>query len=486
MRTYAAEFFLSVFLVIVLTPLVKRVAWWVGAIDHPDERKIHRGSIPRLGGLAIYIACVLPIPILYLLGSTFVASQVPKVFHTVAVMLGMATVMMLLGTFDDIRRLNAWVKLPVEILAAVVIIYYAGIRVQVLTHPLHVGDAMIVFSPLDVIITVLWIVGVTNAINFLDGIDGLAAGVCVFVSLTICTVAVINKQLVAALLAVPLAGASLGFLRYNFNPATIFMGDSGSLFLGFSIAVLSLYANQKATTAIAILVPVVVLGVPLWDALLAVSRRVRARRSVFDADREHIHHRLLRFGMGQRKAALFLYALTAVLCLAAIGITVLTRRESIIILIILGSSVYFLSHWLGLSELGLGAIHAASRVASRLRTCKSRDELRQILREGMARLDVQHLTVSAAGSDWDLDISWENGGAGHLEGASLRDVELSVPAGEGRTVMVRALMVPSSDQMAALGIISSAIAAAIVRADGSTETVSGGEVRADQKTAPNE
>jgi UDP-GlcNAc:undecaprenyl-phosphate/decaprenyl-phosphate GlcNAc-1-phosphate transferase len=308
----------SMLAAVMLTPLVGHFAIRFGAMDAPDDRRVHLQATPRLGGLAIFAAFFASMFALFV-----TESEVARIFFaTPKLILGLGLGGLLvcaLGALDDVRGVRAWHKLACQCLAAVAA-YACGFRIDAIKLPL-LGDLdMGVFG---IVVTTLWIVAIVNAINLIDGLDGLAGGVVFFACVTNLVVATINNDVVVMLLSSALGGATLGFLLFNFSPASIFMGDSGSMFLGFTLATTSILGNSvKSSTTVAILVPFVALGLPIIDTLLAMLRRFLERRSIFAADRRHIHHQLLAMGLTQRRAVLTLYGLSILFTTGAIVVAV--------------------------------------------------------------------------------------------------------------------------------------------------------------------
>lgn len=302
-------FMTAVLISFLLTPLVKKLAEKVGAMDVPkDSRRVHKIPTPRLGGLAIYFSFVI---------SVVAFGLVDK--RLFGVLLG-ATMIVIMGYFDDIKPLSAKVKLFIQILAAILVISY-GIKIDAVTNPFYFINEgkRITLGMWSYPITVLWIVGVTNAINLIDGLDGLAAGVSTIASATLFIVALFTNQPAIAMLTLVLAGATAGFLPYNFNPAKIFMGDTGALFLGFMLSVISVMGVLKSAAALAILVPVFAIGFPIFDTLFAMVRRVANGKSMMEPDKGHLHHRLLDKGLSQKQAVLTLYSISTVLGISAVA-----------------------------------------------------------------------------------------------------------------------------------------------------------------------
>ena len=290
-----------------MTPPVKKFAEKVGAIDVPGEgRRIHDHPIPRMGGLAIFLGFVLSV-------LAFVDVTTP----ILGMLIG-AVIIAVMGAVDDIINLNAWVKFGIQILAALVAIR-SGIVFAVISNPIIFSDtAFIPIGYLTVPLTVLWIVGCTNAVNLIDGLDGLAVGVSAISSLTMLVVALFVAEPNVALILAALTGACVGFIPYNLNPAKIFMGDVGSQLLGFILSVVSIMGMFKFHAIITFLVPVLAMSVPLADTVFAFFRRIVHGQSPFHADKGHFHHRLLAMGLNQKQAVAVLYAISAVLGLLAV------------------------------------------------------------------------------------------------------------------------------------------------------------------------
>ena len=284
-------------------------------LDIPlDGRRIHQTAVPRLGGVALYVSCLIALSLLPFVDNllTQTLSALKPEFLTLLIP---ATLVLLLGGYDDLRGTNATVKFIC--LGLIATLFYAmGGRIDALSIPL-VGPVQL--SPLvSFIITVVWLVGITNAFNLIDGMDGLASGAALFSSLVILGVSISQERTLMIVVALVLCGALAGFLRYNFNPASIFLGDSGALFTGFLLAALSVLGTQKATTAVAIVVPILAFGFPMVDTVMTMSRRVLSRKPMFQGDNEHIHHMLLARGWSQRRVALVLYGVCALFGLAAL------------------------------------------------------------------------------------------------------------------------------------------------------------------------
>ena len=305
------------------TPLVKSLANHVGAIDVPkDNRRMHTIPIPRMGGLAIFIG--------FLLSVLVFSREMDRGLQSI--LLG-AIILVILGVFDDKYTLGAKFKLLVQLLAASIVVFYGDLRIDRLTNPF--GSSLYSywdFGLLSYPITILWIVAITNAVNFIDGLDGLACGVSCISSVNLLVIALLVSDEQVSIIMAALTGACLGFVPYNFNPAKIFMGDTGSTFLGFMLATVSIQGLFKAYTAISFIVPFLLLGLPIFDICFAVIRRVASGRSPMEADRGHFHHRLIDMGFSQKQSVAIAYVLTGILGLAAVLLTVSGAMRALIML----------------------------------------------------------------------------------------------------------------------------------------------------------
>ncbi|GAK51902.1 UDP-N-acetylmuramyl pentapeptide phosphotransferase/UDP-N-acetylglucosamine-1-phosphate [Candidatus Moduliflexus flocculans] len=316
---------------VILTPIIRRICRKRNLYDLPnDERRIHTIPIPRLGGIAIYAA---------FFGTLFIGLFSPGALHELFAYHGKtlfslfisSSIVFGIGVYDDIRGATIPQKFVVQVAAAIAI-YTLGFKITIISMP-FIGSVSL--EMLSLPLTVFWIVGVTNAINFIDGMDGLASGVGFFYVSTMFLLSLFLGNGMTALFSAMLAGAISGFLCYNFSPASIFMGDSGSLFIGFMIATIALQGSQKSSTAVVLLIPIVALGLPITDTILAVTRRLSHGRSPFSADREHIHHRLLNMGLSPRKTVLMLYGVCFLLGVTALLMTAVNNQVLTLILIVL-------------------------------------------------------------------------------------------------------------------------------------------------------
>jgi UDP-GlcNAc:undecaprenyl-phosphate GlcNAc-1-phosphate transferase len=307
-KTYFALFLIATFSALVITPVIRRLCQRFKLLDVPaDGRRVHTSAIPRLGGVAIYLSLLLALSSLLFVSNLLTDSlryYTPVLFKVLIP----ATLVLLLGVYDDLRGAGAAVKFVG--LGLIASLFYAmGGRIEVLAVP-FVG--MVHFPPvIGFVLTVFWLVAISNAFNLIDGIDGLATGAALFSSVVILIVALTGGHLVMSVVTIVICGALAGFLRYNFNPASIFLGDSGALFVGFLLAALSLMGAQKATTAIAVITPILAFGLPVVDTTVTMARRLIGGRPIFEGDGEHIHHMLLARGWSQRRVVLILYSVCA-------------------------------------------------------------------------------------------------------------------------------------------------------------------------------
>ncbi len=295
MYYFLSYFGVALVLSLCMVPLMRPLALKVGAVDRGEGRRIHTGIIPRLGGVGIYFAFIIPMVF------SLTQGEWDEFHDKMAGIVIASTIVLLVGIYDDLRGAGVRTKLLVEVLAALTI-YAMGIRITIVTNPF---GGVIVLGWLSLPITVLWIIVITNAINLIDGLDGLAAGTGILIALTLFFSGITDAHL--RLTLVILAGSLIGFLRYNFPPASIFMGDSGSLFIGFLLAAISIVFSRKATAMATIMIPLIVFSIPLMDMLYAVLRRFYRGMPLGEADREHIHHKLLERGLSKKNVLLVLY-----------------------------------------------------------------------------------------------------------------------------------------------------------------------------------
>lgn len=298
---------------IVLTPIVKRIAFRVGAVDRPNYRKVHARIMPRLGGLAIFGSFIIGYFILRPDDPVLSSGEAAFLPVSTAILIG-AFIIIITGVFDDMMEITAKAKILGQLLAAGIVVIGGGIEISFINLPFG-GE--LDFGYFSIPLTIIWIVGITNAINLIDGLDGLAAGVSSIALITLAVMAFIMGDMFVMSLAAILAASSIGFLVYNFHPAKIFMGDTGALFLGFMISVLALM-GFKNVTVVALIIPIIMLGVPISDTFFAIVRRVRQKQSISAADKSHLHHCLLNIGFSHRQTVLIIYGIAALFGLAAL------------------------------------------------------------------------------------------------------------------------------------------------------------------------
>lgn len=320
---------------IVFTPLVRRMCRRLGVLDHPDaKRKLHGRAVPRVGGIAIAIAYVAALALrpesLPLAGRLFPA----------------AALIFAAGLIDDVRGLKPWQKLAAQLIAGFAA-WQAGVQITgIHGHPMGIWSLPV---------TLLWLVGCSNALNLIDGVDGLAAGVGLFATVTSLLAALLQNNMELAMVTVPLAGALLGFLRYNFNPASIFLGDCGSLLIGFLLGCYGVLWSQKSATLLGMTAPLMALAIPLLDTGLSILRRFLRNQPIFAADRGHIHHRLLDRGLPPRHAVLLIYALCGVA--AVFSLCMLNHNIAGIVIVLFCAGA-----WMGIQHLGYPEFGIAGRL----------------------------------------------------------------------------------------------------------------------------
>jgi UDP-GlcNAc:undecaprenyl-phosphate GlcNAc-1-phosphate transferase len=354
---YLGVFAVSLLLSFVLTRYTRNIATARGWVAAPDfDRHLHSQPLPRLGGVAIFLAFLFSIAIALLVRWRYPELGFGFSSQTLLTILLPAFLVFLLGIYDDIRSVGPYFKFLVQGIAAAML-FAGGLRI--LDLPVLFGHhhfSWFVGLPL----TILWVLAITNAFNLIDGLDGLAAGSALFSTLVVFVVALLSHSTLVSLLTIALAGAILGFLRFNFNPATIFLGDCGSLFIGFMLSALALQGAQKAPTIIAVAIPVVSFGLPILETALSVVRRFISGRPVFTADREHIHHKLLQRGLSHRQVVIVLYAVSALFALLSLFLLWPTGSTLGLVLAVLGTGI-----WMGVQHLGYLEFGELRRVAQR-------------------------------------------------------------------------------------------------------------------------
>ncbi len=315
-----------------LTPVSIRIAEKIGAVDIPTERKVHKTPIPRLGGAAVVSAVAIS-----LLVGAAVNIYIPRIVHTnlMGLLVG-SLIIVAVGLWDDTHNANPFVKLAFQVIAASIAVYM-GVQFELASNPL-VGDMRDYFD-LGVLafpLSVLWIVGLTNAMNLIDGLDGLACGIALVTSVTLFLISVNLEAGYVTYFYIVLAGATLGFLRYNRFPAQVFLGDTGSMFLGFSLGCLSTTGFQKSFALSSLMIPMIIFGIPIFDSVVALMRRYMNNKGIATADREHLHHRLIDLGLSQRQTVLLLYFITVLLGIIAFAFTVQLNEYAAVIIVVMG------------------------------------------------------------------------------------------------------------------------------------------------------
>ncbi|PHV70216.1 undecaprenyl-phosphate alpha-N-acetylglucosaminyl 1-phosphate transferase [Sporanaerobium hydrogeniformans] len=332
MALYLIAFVLAFLIAFFTTPLAKKVAFKVGAIAKPRKRDMHKKPIPRMGGIAIFLGFM----ITYLVVIKYMPIIDTK--QNIGIIVG-SFIIFFLGFFDDIYELNAKLKFLIQI-AAASIVALCGIRINFISIP-FLGDSFFSTTVFSIPATVIWIVGITNAVNLIDGLDGLAAGVSSIAALSLMALSISTGYVPAVVLTATLAGACIGFLPYNFNPASIFMGDTGSTFLGFTLAVTSILGLLKGYTMATIFIAVLVLGLPIFDTAFAIIRRFLAGKPIMSPDRGHLHHRLVDKGYSQKQAVVTLYGISGILGLSAIAFFNRSIKFVFIVFLMMGFLLYF-------------------------------------------------------------------------------------------------------------------------------------------------
>jgi len=304
-------FAVSCGVVLISTPLIRKLGLMTGFVDKPGERKVHDRPMVRLGGVSIFIGSTLALLLVWRLGGFLDAQgqilQTTDEYEIWGLTIG-GLLFFMIGLADDLLSLSALTRLLLQVIIASLVWSIGGVQINFLTVPFQ--GVVELSEPLSWLVTIVWLVGMTNAINWIDGLDGLAAGVSGIAAVIMLFVSLFAQQPAAALIAASLAGGTLGFLRYNFNPAQIFMGDGGSYYLGFTLAGVGIVGLVKSTAVTAVLLPYIILAVPIVDMSAVILDRLRSGNSPFVADKRHLHHRLLNAGLSHRSTVLFIYVLT--------------------------------------------------------------------------------------------------------------------------------------------------------------------------------
>jgi len=300
-------FSIAFFISLASTPLVKTLACKVGAIDVPDgKRRVHKSPIPRLGGLAIFFGFICAV---------FSFADIDNQMR--GILIG-AFLIVAIGILDDVKQLKASVKLIVQIAAAIIVVCH-DVKITAISVPSFIiNGGILPLKWMSIPLTILWIVGVTNAVNLIDGLDGLAVGISSIATFSMFFIAILAGEPTVALIVAALAGGCLGFLPYNFNPAKIFMGDTGSTFLGFILSVICIQGLFKGYAVISFIIPFLILGLPIFDTSVAIIRRIHDKRPIMGADRGHLHHKLIDMGFSQKQTVAILYVIAMLLGLSAV------------------------------------------------------------------------------------------------------------------------------------------------------------------------
>ena len=333
---YLAVFLASIGITWAVTPLMASLTVRLRLVDEPNERRVNTRPVPTGGGVAIFLGFILPVLIAVPM-SRFLAGLILCSF-----------LILNLGLIDDRRSLSPRAKFIGQVIVALILTFF-GVRIDFVSNPF---GGMFYLGRLAVPLTVLWLVAVTNIINLIDGLDGLAAGITCIACLPLFLIALQRGQEVVALLTIALAGSSLGFLRHNFNPAKIFMGDGGAMFLGFMLGAISVQGTLKGPAAIALSVPVLILGLPFFDTVFAIIRRFRRGAPIYAADNGHVHHRLLAMGLSQREAVMVMYLVSSCLGILALWIAGMNSAASTLIQIVAAVIILLGARRLGTITLG--------------------------------------------------------------------------------------------------------------------------------------
>lgn len=336
MSNYYIAFISAVVISFLMTPLARKLAVKVGAMDIPkDARKIHKDPMPYFGGLAIYVSII-----------SCMLVFMPQNKTNVHIMLG-ASVIVLTGIVDDMYGMKAKIKLLMQIVAATIAIY-GGVQIHFITNPLSTTGMSYLLTYFSVPITLFWIVGITNTINLIDGLDGLASGVATIAATTLLfTAANMGYSFIVMQCAI-IAGASLGFLPFNFNPAKIFMGDTGSLLLGYMLAVTSILGMVKSVALVTLAVPLFALGLPIFDTTFAIIRRYLNNKPIMEPDKDHLHHKLMNKGLNQRQTVLVMYFISMMLGMVSVIISDAEPFAGIIVASLVVIILFFTANKMGL------------------------------------------------------------------------------------------------------------------------------------------
>ena len=329
------SFFISLLISFLLTPFIKYLIQKSEIFDLPGRMKIHRRPMPTAGGLAIYAAFLISLLYMVAMQTDFFIEFSLQIKGFIIASL----FIVILGFIDDLINLSPWLKLAGQFTAGL-ILYFCGFQIQFITNPF--GGQIYVSTWLSIFLTVFWTAGLINAINLIDGLDGLAVGITSIGLIALLAISLFLHDIVTVFFIVALLGGCLGFLRYNFYPAKIFMGNTGSMFLGLALASISILGFHKVSTSVTFLVPIVALGFPIFDTIFAVIRRWLKKTSIFKADKKHLHHRLLSMGLNQVQVVLFLYFLSAYLGIMSFLLVFLPHQYALLLLFLITLGTYLM------------------------------------------------------------------------------------------------------------------------------------------------
>ncbi|WP_026882102.1 MraY family glycosyltransferase [Clostridium akagii] len=331
---------LSTLISFISTPLIRKLAVILDVVDVPkDNRRVHNKPIPKLGGIAIYMSFII----------MFIAKGGPIKEAELGVLIG-ATIIVIGGFIDDKYTIKPWQKLCFQLVAACVLIG-TKTMISIVTNPIGDASQFLTINPYIAIpLTLIWVIGVTNAFNLIDGLDGLSAGLGFIACVTMIVASYLSGRVEPEIIVITiiLAGAILGFLPYNFNPASIFMGDTGAQLIGFLLAAIAMKGAIKATSAIVLAVPILALGLPIYDTIFAIVRRKINGKPIAQGDKGHLHHRLLNMGLSQRQAVIIMYLISAILGLIAVIVMQLTNRSAYMVFAAVIILIVFLAWRFGL------------------------------------------------------------------------------------------------------------------------------------------
>ena len=400
LRTYIVCFLIGCFVTGALTPWVIRLALRLGAVDRPANRKIHSRVVPRLGGIALFVGMWIPLVLLLLYDNEVARNIMANGEKLRLIFLG-GLAMLAIGILDDIRGVSARGKFAIQFPLAIGLVA-AGVRFDSLNFP-FLGTIDLGMS--GYVVSVLWLVGVTNALNLIDGIDGLASGVAYLIAVSLAILSIYHKHPLLAVVMCSMAGACLGFLRFNFSPAKIFLGDSGSLFLGITLAVSATFGSVKEQLGSSLLLPMVLLGYPIADTLLSMARRFIRGKPIFTGDASHIHHRLLRQGLDHPKVCLTLYAVCITFCLWSFAIAQrdlpLILVGTVVVCALTAAGMYYLGYLSFLQTPQVAnernyyraAFHFSEMMKAKLGLVETREEIIGLLEAAAAEFHKPELEV---------------------------------------------------------------------------------------------